>query len=530
MYATQLVVAFVMSPIMVRGLGDQRYGIWSLVESTIAYLALFDFGVGASVVRHISRFHEVRDEEGLKRVYSTCLLIFVTAGAAVLAITLAAALLWTHPFGYTDGLASDTRWLLALFGVRLAVGLPLSVYPAMLDGFARYPTKSAIRSTFLLIGSGAFLIVLVSGGSIRDLAISNVATHIAEHVCLALAVRRQHPSLRFAPRYVDRAMLKQIRGYSVPAFVALLAGQISFRTDAIVIGSFLDPRYITFFGIAAKLVEYAKMSLYSAATVLTPEISALEARGDIAGIRRVLIQATRYVLLAMIPVQVGFVLLGRQFITLWMGDAVYADASYPSLVILSIPFSLAVSQSISGRILYGTGRLTWFARMTMVEAGLNLVMSLALVQRFGIIGVAWGTSIPNLVFNIALAIYVCRMFGVPLVQYVRQSFLKPLLLAIIPMAYWYVATSWLAIDDWATLLAVGGSGLGLYTVLALLAEFGPRACLQTIRNWQQRIVTPQNLTATAASQLRNQPQQQPQSASRPDEADAELPVAEPSAV
>jgi hypothetical protein len=98
------------------------------------------------------------------------------------------------------------------------------------------------------------------------------------------------------------------------------------------------------------------------------------------------------------------------------------------------------------------------------------------------------------------------------------------------MAYWYVATSWLAIDDWATLLAVGGSGLGLYTVLALLAEFGPRACLQTIRNWQQRIVTPQNLTATAASQLRNQPQQQPQSASRPDEADAELPVAEPSAV
>src|SRR5690242_15183147 len=55
MYISQLLAAFVVSPIMVRSLGDARYGIWSIVESALAYLALFDLGVGASVVRHVAR-------------------------------------------------------------------------------------------------------------------------------------------------------------------------------------------------------------------------------------------------------------------------------------------------------------------------------------------------------------------------------------------------------------------------------------------------------------------------------------------
>src|SRR5436309_2806546 len=210
-FAAQLVAAFFVSPVLVHGLGDRRYGIWSLVESVLAYLMLFDLGVAASVVRYVARFDATRDQDALNRVFSASVCIFAVAGGAILAVTLAVA------------------------------------FPA-----------------------------------------------------------------------------------------------------------FLLPQSITLFAVAGRLVEYAKDSLRVATMVLTPAVSALEARGDSATIRRVLIDSTRYVLWLILPVQLGLLLLGRPFLLLWMGPE-YAELSYPTLAILALPLSLALSQSVSARILYGTG-------------------------------------------------------------------------------------------------------------------------------------------------------------------------------
>src|SRR5260370_37379094 len=87
-FAVQLVVAFFISPILVHGLGAPRYGVWSLVESVLAYLMLFDLGVAASVVRYVARFEANGDQVRLNRVFSTSVCIFGAAGLAVSVVTL----------------------------------------------------------------------------------------------------------------------------------------------------------------------------------------------------------------------------------------------------------------------------------------------------------------------------------------------------------------------------------------------------------------------------------------------------------
>src|SRR5260370_14040036 len=90
-FAVQLVVAFFMSPILVHGLGTSRYGIWSLVESVLAYLMLFDLGVAAAVVRYVARFEATQDHDSLNRVFSTSLGIFAGAGAVAMGVALGLA-------------------------------------------------------------------------------------------------------------------------------------------------------------------------------------------------------------------------------------------------------------------------------------------------------------------------------------------------------------------------------------------------------------------------------------------------------
>src|SRR5438445_5825727 len=141
-FAAQVAAAFFVSPVLVHGLGDRRYGLWSVVESVLGYLMLFDLGVAASVVRYVARFEATRNQDALNRVFSASVCIFAVAGAAVLCLTL----IFAYPaFGWLNvpgDLATEGQWMLILLGLNLAVGLPMNVFACVLDGLGRYPAKS----------------------------------------------------------------------------------------------------------------------------------------------------------------------------------------------------------------------------------------------------------------------------------------------------------------------------------------------------------------------------------------------------
>ncbi len=169
----------------------------------------------------------------------------------------------------------------------------------------------------------------------------------------------------------------------------------------------------------------------------------------------------------------------------------YVRWSYPSLAMLALPLFLILSQSVSGRVLYGIGRLRWFTVVVSGEAVANLLISLALVGPMGILGVAWGTTIPNILGNLLVAVHVCRLLNVGLLEYFRCSFLRPLAAACWPAAGWWNA---LVLSDpgrsWSSFLLFGSAGVAGYGVAAILLEFGPATLISfahSFLRWFRRV-------------------------------------------
>src|SRR5262249_16739676 len=144
------------------------------------------------------------------------------------------------------------------------------------------------------------------------------------------------------------------------------------------------------------------------------------------------------------------------------------------VIILAAPMSLAITQSVSTRVLYGTSRLRFFARLSLVEALINLVLSVILVQYCDLAGVALGTMVPNILMNLGLLAYVCHTFHVPIREYLLRSFLPPLAPALLLIAFWLAAVSWIDLSGWMNLLTTGGLGLACYFLIAIQREFGAR--------------------------------------------------------
>src|SRR5258708_34612817 len=75
-----IVIGFFLSPFILHRLGDAPFGIWVLIFSVTGYYGIFDLGIPSSVLRYISKFTAVGDEQGLAKFFNTSLATYTFIG------------------------------------------------------------------------------------------------------------------------------------------------------------------------------------------------------------------------------------------------------------------------------------------------------------------------------------------------------------------------------------------------------------------------------------------------------------------
>ncbi len=471
-FAAVLAVAFFLTPYLTHGLGGPRYGVWCVVESVLAYFTLFDLGIAACLVRFVAKLHATGSRAELSKLVSACLGLFVLAGAGVMLLGGALVPFIAPGLERKLGEPSDVLPFMLLMLANLAITLPLSVFPTILDGLQRFGTKSAVRLLCLALRVGGIVWVMETRPGLLPLAFVFTVVNLLEHALMALCCFRFLPGLQLSQKLIDRPTLNAVRGYSIDAFLAMVAGRITVQTGTIVVGGFLTLAVAGHYAIAARLVDMAKNLLRAATTTLTPAVSEREATGDLDGVRRVLLDGTLAVLYLVLPIHLGLLFFGAPFLARWMGDSQFADWCFPAMAILSATLTIGVAQSVASRILYGMGKLKLFARLALVEAAINLALSLALVGPFGLVGVAVAVAVPNVLFCVFVIGYACRTLDVSVFCYLRTSWLKPLCAATVPAIVWSFVTPVEA--TWLTISFGVVGGLAPFVAVVMMLELGPR--------------------------------------------------------
>jgi O-antigen/teichoic acid export membrane protein len=467
-FAATLAVGFFLAPYLNRSLGDARYGVWCVVESILAYFTLFDLGIAACLVRFVAKHNATGERTELNRVVSASLGLFLLAACGVLLLGGALAPFVAPALERKLGPPGDVLPFMLLMLANLALTLPLSVFPTMLDGVQRFGVKSAVRLVCLALRVEGVVWVMETRPGLLPLAFVFTATNLLEHAVMAVLCFRFLPGLRVSARLVDRQTLRAVRGYSIDAFLAMLAGRITVQTGAIVVGGFLTVAAAGHYALAARLVDMAKNLLRSATITLTPAVSEREATGDLDGVRRVLLHGTRAVLYLVLPIHLGLLAFGRPFLARWLGGVQYAEWCFPAMAVLSATLTIGVAQSVASRILYGTGKLKLFARLALVEAVVNLGLSLALVGPLGLVGVAISVAVPNVLFCLFVITYACRALDLGARNYLCASWLKPLCASCAPALVWLLMVP--AEPTWPSIALGIAAGLGPYACAVLLLE------------------------------------------------------------
>lgn len=429
-FFTTAVIGFFLSPFLVHRLGDTGYGFWTLVVSLTGYFGVLDVGVRSAVGRFVSRYLALKDEMSINRIINTALVALTGGGIIALLVSIVLATFLPKIFQINPEHLFTGRILIVLVGASIITSLILSVFNSVLTSLERYEITNGITIIVTLLRAFLIVVFLNLGFGLLSLGIITFVTNLIENLIRMRLAFSLLPFLRLNLSFIDRKTLKEIFSYGIYSFISAIAVKIVFYTDTVVIGMFMAVSAITYYAIAGNLIEYARNFIGSTIGVFYPVSAKLDAKQDLTGLQELLIKGTKFTLMLALPLGLTFIFFGKQFISLWMG-AEYVSLSWIILVILMLPQFGAMSQSISASILCGMAKHKSLAHLAIGESVSNLILSIILVKKFGLVGVAWGTAIPLLLTNtIIMPIYICKKLNLNFLKYIKESFLTPALCSI----------------------------------------------------------------------------------------------------
>ncbi len=421
----QVGIALVMTPFLIHHLGDNGYGIITLVSGLVGYSGVLYLGLGAAIIKYVAEHHARGDQGQLNATVSTIFTVYLVVGAACLALALLVAIPLPMLFRIPMGQASAARAMMVMMGFALFAQFPGSVFSGVLMGLERFDAINAISLSLLLGRTIAIFALVRTHPSVVTVGAVTMASFLVEQAIAYIFARRAMPTLRCSLALFDPLRLRSLFSFSSKSFLFTLSERLINQTDQFVISQALGPAAVTAYAIPLRFVDYARDAIDKATLVLMPGVSAAAARGEYDRLRSLWRTGNKAMMMLVFPVALVLVAWGHELLALWI-DERHATEGVLSLVFLALAFVAQVAgRGLARPILEGLAELTVAARVTVFEGVANLVLSVVLVRvgRWGIAGVALGTLIPATVTGIVVMPWiVCRRLGTSYLRHVVSTF------------------------------------------------------------------------------------------------------------
>jgi O-antigen/teichoic acid export membrane protein len=400
-----LVVALFAIPVLIKGLGTERFGVLTLAWMLIGYFSLFDLGLGRALTKLVADRLGAGREEELPAVVRTSLLLLLLLGAAgSLMVALVSPLLVHRLLKIPAAVQPDALRAFYLLSVSLPLVISAIGLRGVLQAHQRFGLINTVRIalgvfTFL----GPLLVLPFSRSLVPVVAVLAVARLFAWLVYL-LACLRIIPALGGRAR-IRRAALGPMLRFGGWITVSNIVSPLMVYLARFFIGALISMTAVTYYVTPYELVT--KLSLIPGAltAVLFPAFATSFAQ-DRQRTAALFVRGVKCLFLVLFPLALVIVALARPGLNLWLGQE-FARHSTVVLQLLAVGMFLNCLAHAPFALIQATGRPDLTAKLHLLELPIYLPALWWLTGAYGIVGaaVAWLARVTVdtlLLFGVAL--------------------------------------------------------------------------------------------------------------------------------
>jgi len=472
-WATTVGVNFVAIPIVIRCLGVEGFGIYVLLTGLFGYFGLLDFGFSDGVIKYVAHHLELGDHNSVAQSIKAALLVQLIAG------TVGVVTIWVfngpfvHLLHVGPALFRAASVGLYVSSIGFLAKMLLNTCNAALKGLQRFDVLAKLTAGFSVLTTIAVVLALLGGGRLLAAVTINAVMIVANLAVVLVFIFHYVPSCRLS-FLVAREHFHTLFGFGAYVFVSRIANALNSYFLQVVVAVILGPAAVSYLAVPMKLTSTLEGGFNSLIGVIFPHVSALKAQGNTESLQRLYSAASKYVVALSTPVFLLFILFSKQILAVWLG-AEFSARAWPVLTILSCASLLGVWTMVPANIIYGTGDTKVAALFGSVVAAVNLVFSVLLTMRYGIIGTSAAVLITATQGPIFIWYVTSRVVGVSPTKYFEQVFalhiVPSTVFCLISLRIMSLANG-MASQSSLLALVLGGALSALYYSLLVKFRFG----------------------------------------------------------
>lgn len=473
--AFNIVFMFAASVVITRTIGVDLFGKYSLSNSIFQVLGVFSvFGLDTGVVKLTSKYNARQDAMSVKGSLASAIILSAGLGTILALVVIALSpVLASRVFTKVEGISLILRvHIIALpfYALMMVIngytqGLKTLKYSVLVELAARPVIRLCAVVLLFLVGLRLFAVLF--GGIFSYVMAALVAFYFARKISPFAFNRTQ-------AKYVTNELFF----YSIPLVFARFMSVIIARSNTILVGYFRDPTSTGLFGAAITLSPFVSRSLLSFAKIFAPVISEIWERGEMRELERIFKTVSKWIFSLGFPVFLIFMLFSPSLLLVFGSDFKQAAMA---LRLLAVGEIINAVVGPVGHVLTMTGRQKLNLVNSIALAGLNIVLNIIMIPRWGISGAALATAISLSLINIVRVVQVKMIYGfTPF----RPDIVKPFGAGAVTAGIFYLLIRHLRWEDLPHTILLCGAFIVVYIVL--LYSFGLKEEKQVVMDILRR--------------------------------------------
>jgi len=393
---------------VIKMVGLDGFGLWSLVAVFTGYAALFDFGVSSAFTKYIASFAAQGRRDDVNAVVSTGTffygllgIVFIAVGWPLIDLVLdgVLALMAALYPERTWAIEGNARWEEARFLFRgalilFAVTNCVAPFAAMQSGLQRMGITNLLSAAATLIKVAATVAFLELGYGVRGLLYTNAIVLAAFTAANIAVAYRIYPGLHCGLGHVRGAHFRTLLAFGWRSQVARLSNLVNFQTDRMIValatGGQLD--LVGLYRVGEDLAAKVRQVPALLVSALVPAVSDLDSRADHGRLAQLYIRSTKYVAAVTVPLTAYAAAATDLLVSLYEDKSTLGVSSVVARIIL-VGYAMNLLPGPGVSVALGKGNAGLPMRAGLISTIGNIALTVILFQAVGFYGIPIATTL-----------------------------------------------------------------------------------------------------------------------------------------
>lgn len=460
------VTGFVVSPFIVKGLGDSLYGVYHILLDTTSYTNMADIRTSQVLKWTIAQKRDVLTDEELKSEFTTGFVLTLFLIPIVLLI--GAILSWYAPqiANVAPEYYTIVRIASAIMVFSVSMFKIMDLFESVLRGMNLGFKGMGIRSVLMALGGSLKVFAIILGYGLVGLAIVQVVIAVITGLTFYWLVKKNVPWFGFGKTSKEKMFsYGKLSGWFM---ATMLANTLLYHSEKVVLGFIAGPELVTIYVLTLFTSTAMKSMVDSVISGVVPGIGNFFGKKEFEKIK--VSRKTIFLLVwwSTFAIGISVLVFNNSFLGLWVGEGKYAGNLENLLIILiSIQYTFYFT---SGTFINVTLDLKRKVTLSGLSAVTTIGLAFILIPHFKIVGLCISILIGRLFLSIGLPMFLRKKINDDSNVWTLEN-IRPAAITLIGLIAASLLQHKIQIDNWVLLFLYGAVLTGLLIVVYWFVGF-----------------------------------------------------------